>query len=89
MASHPHTPEPVGPAPALSDMPREELERVYESLRREYNTTIRVLTVLVERVLSLTSAEFVFIDDSATVACADLQAWRDDARRQVILSVTR
>lgn len=58
-------------------------------MRREYQTTLSVLAVVTERLLAATKADHLEIDDAATLMCPDLEAYRDPARRVLILKVSR
>lgn len=59
------------------------------ALRREYQTTLSVLAVVTERLLAVTKADHLEIDDAAILMCADLEAFRDPHRYSLILRVSR
>lgn len=66
----------------------DELVRL-KAVEREYIVTVRVLAVVVERLLVLTHGKSVSITDEALTACPDLEAYRDDPARAVVISVSR
>lgn len=73
----------------LGDMTREQLEQAYESVRTEYNVTIRVLSVVTERLLVASGAAGLTITDQALVDSPDLQAHRDEMIKQIYITVSR
>ncbi len=81
--------EAAVPAPLMPEMTHEKAMKALEALRREYNTTVAALSVVTERLLAATGAYSVTITDDALVACPDLDAHRNTARRAVILRTTR
>jgi hypothetical protein len=67
---------------ALAD----DLSRL-RAIEREYRMTLRVLAVVVERLLG--EGEHVVITDEALADTPDLVAWRDEPRKQVVITVAR
>lgn len=55
----------------------------------EYDLTLRVLAVMVERVQELTGADEIQISDQAIYDRPDLSAWRNAAKRTICLKTAR
>lgn len=77
------------PAPFVRDMTLEQALEALEALRREYNTTVLVVSVLTERLLDATGAVMLTITDQALYDAPDLNAVRNVPRRAVLLRVSR
>lgn len=58
-------------------------------LEVQYDTTIRVLAVLVERVQQLTGSAEIQISVAAIIDQPDLNAWRDASDSIISLTATR
>lgn len=66
----------------------DELNRLRD-IEREYRITLRALAIVTERLLVATKSHAVEISDSAIESGPDLRAWRDEARRGVVITVER
>lgn len=82
-------PQPKSPSPVLGEMSRAQLERAFLDTRAEYAVTKKVVAVLAERLLKETGAIALSITDEALMRCADLDARRNEARKAVIIKVSR
>lgn len=58
-------------------------------LEAEYDVTVRVLAVLVERLQRLTGSHEIQISDAAVTDQPDLTAWRNEAEGSVSLRASR
>ena len=65
-----------------------ETERL-ERIEAEYRMTLAALAVVCERLLAKGFATAVVIGDQALNDRPDMVAWRDDAARAIVITVSR
>lgn len=77
------------PAPLLRDVGPDAIEQQLTQLRGEHATTVAVVAILTERLLDATGGQMITITDEALHRAPDLNASRNDARKAVLLRVSR